>query len=172
MSQKDSNGRGRRAGFNLATAVGGALAAAALSMGTAHADIGSLLDADGYSDLFGATGTTGVGVAQGGDNALLDTQLFLQDPTTAVSFDHAVDVFESSNAHAIADLINAVDPSAFATQVDPDIIGTFTEAGGYLVPVDSLGYLATSVDFFLLDPTGLGFLLSPVVELLLGSPPF
>jgi hypothetical protein len=170
MSHSDFTAR--RALLSLGTALGGAAVAAFVSMGTAHADIGDLLDADGYSDLYGATGTTGVGVAQGADNALLDTQLFLQDPTTAVSFDHAVDVFESSNAHAIADLINAIDPSAFATQVDPDIVGTFTEAGGYLVPVDSLGYLATSVDFFLLDPTGLGFLLSPVIELLLGSPPF
>jgi hypothetical protein len=166
MSRKHSTA------FGIGTAVAGAAVAAFVGMGTANAVVGDLLDADGYSDLYGATGTTGVGIAQGLDNAQLDTQLFLQDPTTAVSFDHAVDVFESSNVHAVADLINALDPSAFTTQFDPDIVGTFTEAGGYLVPVDSLGYLAQSVDFFLLDPTGLGFLLSPVIELLLGSPPF
>jgi hypothetical protein len=166
MSRNDSTALG------VGAAVAGAAVAAFLSMGTAHALPGDLLDTDGYSDLYGATGTTGVGLAQGADNAALDTQLFIQDPTTAASFDHAVDVFESNDVHAVADLINAIDPTAFATQIDPDIAGTFTDAGGYLVPVDSLGYLAQSVDFFLLDPTGLGFLLSPVVEFLLGSPPF
>jgi hypothetical protein len=166
MSRKHSTALG------IGAAMGGAAVAAFLSMGTAHAVVGGELDTDGYSDLYGATGTTGVGLAQGADNAQLDTQLFLQDPTTAVSFDHAVDVFESNDVHAVADLVNAIDPTAFTTQIDPDIAGTFTDAGGYLVPVDSLGYLAQSVDFFLLDPTGLGFLLSPVIELLLGSPPF
>jgi hypothetical protein len=68
MSQKDSNGRRLRAGFSLATAVGGAVAAAALSMGMAHADV---VDADGYSDLFGATGTVGYPTAAGLDNASL-----------------------------------------------------------------------------------------------------
>ena len=69
MSQKDSIGRRRRAGFSLATAVGGALAAAALSMGTAHADTpftDPYTAPDPYDVLFGAQGT------QGADNALLD----------------------------------------------------------------------------------------------------
>jgi hypothetical protein len=173
MSQNDSIRSKRRAGFSLASAVGGALAAAALGMGTAHAD--DTLLPDGYSDLYGAIGNANILPAQGAANAALDSQLIIQDGatgTTAASFDHAVDIFESSNVHAVADLINAIDPSAFALQADPDIVGTFNIAGDYLVPVDSLGYLAQSADFFLLDPTGLGFLLSPVIEILLGSPPF
>jgi hypothetical protein len=168
MSQKESNGRRLRAGFSLATAVGGAVAAAALSMGMAHADV---VDADGYSDLFGATGTVGYPTAAGLDNASLDTQLFDQNPGQALAFDQYVGTFESNNDHAIADLIYAVDHSAFVVQTDPDIIGTLP-GGGYLVPDDSLGYLATELDAFLLNPTGLGFLLSPVIEVLLGSPPF
>ncbi len=141
-------------------------------MGTANAIPGTALDADGYSDLYGAVGNENVTAAQGAANAALDQQLLIQDPTSALSFDHAVDTFESSNAHALADLIHALDPSAFAVQYDPDITGTFDLMGGYLVPDDALGYLARSVDFFLLDPTGLGFLLSPVIEILAGSPPF
>jgi hypothetical protein len=169
MSRKHSTA------FGIGAATAGAAVAAFLSMGMAHADVvipGTEVDHDGYSDLFGALGNDNVTLGQGTANAALDQQLFLQDPTTAVSFDHAVDIFESSNVHAVADLINALDPSAFVLQSDPDILGTANAAGDYLVPVDSLGYLATEVDFFLLDPTGLGFLLSPVVEILAGSPPF
>lgn len=152
-------------------ALGGAAVAAFVGMGTANADLIS----DGFQDLYGAVGNDNILPAQGLANAALDSQLIIQDGatgTTAASFDHAVDIFESSNVHAVADLINAIDPSAFALQSDPDIVGTFNILGDYLVPVDSLGYLAQSVDFFLLDPTGLGFLLSPVIEVLLGSPPF
>jgi len=50
------------------------------------------------------------------------------------------------------------------------ITGTLPD-GAYLVPEDSLGYLATEVDAFLLNPTGLDDLVSPVIEILLGSPP-
>jgi hypothetical protein len=164
MSRKNSTG------FGVGAAVAGAAVAAFLSMGTAHAD--DSLVPDGYSDLYGATGTVGYPDAAGMDNASLDESLFLQNPGTAAAFDNAVDAFEGNNVHAVADLIHAIDPSAFVLQSDPDIVGTFNAAGDYLVPVDSLGYLAQSVDFFLLDPTGLGFLLSPVVEILLGSPPF
>jgi hypothetical protein len=97
--------------------------------------------------------------------------LFDQNPGDAASFDTAVDSFQSFDDHPIAGLINSIDPAAFVTQTDPDIVGTLA-GGGYLVPDDFLGYLATDLDFFLLNPTGLGFLLSPVVDLLLGAPPF
>ena len=161
MSRKHSTATG------VGAAVAGAAVAAFLSMGNAYADE----IPDGYSDLFGATGTPGVLPAQGADDASLDTQLFDQNPGDAASFDQYVDTFESNNDHAVANLINSVDPSAFVTQHDPDIDGTLL-GGGYLVPDDSLGYLATELDAFLLNPTGLGFLLSPVIEILLGSPPF
>jgi hypothetical protein len=62
-------------------------------------------------------------------------------------------------------------------QFDPDIAGYLTDAfgpgdaGGYLVPDDALGYLATDLDFFLLSPTGLDpALLGPVLDTLLGFP--
>jgi hypothetical protein len=151
--------------MGVSAAVAGAAVAAFLSMGNAYADT------DGYSDLFGAIGTPGYPTAAGLDNASLDTQLFDQNPGQALAFDQYVDTFESNNDHAVANLINALDPAAFVTQHDADITGTLL-GGGYLVPDDSLGYLATELDAFLLNPTGLGFLLSPVIEILLGSPPF
>jgi hypothetical protein len=159
MSRKHSTAMG------VSAAVAGAAVAAFLSMGNAYADT------DGYSDLFGATGTPGYPTAAGLDNASLDTQLFDQNPGQALAFDQYVDTFESNNDHAVANLINALDPAAFVTQHDADITGTLL-GGGYLVPDDTLGYLATELDAFLLNPTGLGFLLSPVIEILLGSPPF
>jgi hypothetical protein len=166
MSRKHSTATG------VGAAVAGAAVAAFLSLGTAPAALADdSLAPDGYSDLFGATGTPGVLPAQGADNASLDTQLFAAHPGDAVAFDQYVGTFESNNDHAVANLINALDPSAFVTQHDPDIDGTLL-GGGYLVPDDSLGYLATELDAFLLNPTGLGFLLSPVIEILLGSPPF
>lgn len=150
----------------------GAALATFIGMGTGHAVPGSLDDADGYSDLYGALGTAGLADGQGSDNAQLDNNLFLSNPGEAASFDQAVDSFESNGGHTLTNLIFALDPSAFQIQYDPDIDGTFNAAGGYLVPDDALGYLATSVDFFLLDPLGLGFLLSPVVSDLAGSPEF
>jgi hypothetical protein len=170
MSRKNSTA------LAVGTAITGAAVAAFISLGTAPAALADdTLLPDGFQDLYGAIGNANILPAQGLANAALDSQLIIQDGatgTTAAAFDHAVDIFESSNVHAVADLINAIDPSAFALQSDPDIVGTFNILGDYLVPVDSLGYLAQSVDFFLLDPTGLGFLLSPVIEILLGSPPF
>jgi hypothetical protein len=164
MSRKDSTAMG------VGAALAGAAVAAFVSMGTAHADLDALTP-DGYSDLFGATGTEGVVATQGAADASLDTQLFDQNPGDAASFDQAVDSFQAFDDHPIAGLINSIDPAAFVTQTDPDIVGTLA-GGGYLVPDDFLGYLATDLDFFVLNPTGLGFLLSPVVDLLLGSPPF
>src|ERR1700730_2490186 len=163
MSRKHSTALG------VGAAAAGAAGAAVISMGPAHAD--DTLTPDGYSDLFGAARTPGYPNAAGMDNASLDAQLFDQNPGQAASFDQYVDTFESNNDHAIANLINALDPQAFVTQHDADITGTLL-GGGYLVPDDSLGYLATELDAFLLNPTGLGFLLSPVIEVLLGSPPF
>ncbi len=150
----------------IGAALGGAAIAAFVGMGTAHAD------ADGYSDLFGAVGTTGYPTSAGLDNASLDAQLFATNPGEAVAFDQFVDTFEANNDHPIADLVYALDHSAFLLQSDPDIIGTASLTGQYLVPDDALGYLATELDAFLLNPTGLGFLLSPVIEVLAGSPPF
>jgi hypothetical protein len=172
MSQIESNRGRRRAGFGLVTAVGGAFAAAALSMGTAHADtvfIDTYTPPDPYDVLFGAQGT------QGADNALLDTNLFTSNPTGDTVFQADVAAFEANPAeHGISNLIAAIDPSAFYEQVGGGAVGTIADATGgfaYLVPDSALGYLATGLDFGLLTPTGLDFVLTPLIDILLGIPP-
>jgi hypothetical protein len=57
-------------------------------------------------------------------------------------------------------------------QVEPDsIVGSFPD-GSYLVPDDSLGYVATWIDFFWLTSTGQALLGSDVLDFLFASPPF
>jgi hypothetical protein len=168
MSQKDSNGRGRRTGFGLVTAVGGALAAAALSMGTAHASpfLDPYLPPDPYDVLFGAEGT------QGADNNLLDGTLLTSNPTGDATFMEDVAAFEANaSEHGITNLINAIDPSAFYEQVGGGALGTITDtASAYLVPDSALGYLAVGLDYGLLTPTGLDFVLTPLIDILTGTP--
>jgi hypothetical protein len=159
--------------LGVGTAVAGAAVAAFVGMGTAHADV--VPDADGYSDLYGATGTPGILFGQTTTDTALDSELFSQSPGNAAAFDTAVDLFQSTGTdHGVTQLINALDPSAFQVQYDPDITGYLTGASdlhGYLVPDDFLGYLATDLDFFLLSPTGLDpALLGPVLDTLLGFP--
>ncbi|HYY01646.1 MAG TPA: hypothetical protein VE908_19215, partial [Mycobacterium sp.] len=170
MSQKDSNRRGRRTTFSLATALGGATAAAMFGMGTANADtpvVDTYAPGDAYTVLFGADG------AQGMANHLLDVNAFTADPTSYAVFVNDVDAFEAAPfEHGLENLINAIDPSAFYEQTSAGIIGTIADSGGaYLVPDDALGYLATGLDYGLLTPTGLNFVLTPLIDILLGEPP-
>jgi hypothetical protein len=58
------------------------------------------------------------------------------------------------DADPISDLVAALDPNAF-------ILG---------VPDDALGLLASGLDADLLAPLGLGSLLDPIIDGLLGSP--
>ena len=169
MSQKNSTA------LAVGAAIGGAAVAAFLSMGTAHADV---LDTDGYSDLFGGAGTPGLTASQIATNTAADSELASTNLGDAKAFDTAVDLFEHTGTdHGVTQLIAALDPHAFVVQFDPDISGYLTaaygagDAGGYLVPDDFLGYLATDLDFFLLNPTGLDpGLLGPVIDTLLGFP--
>jgi hypothetical protein len=174
MSQSDSTGRRLRAGFSLASLAGSALAAAALSMGTAHADtpiVDVYSSPDPYDVLFGAEGGTTAN-SQGADNALLDTNLATSNPTGDATFMNDVAAFEANPAeHGIENLINAIDPSAFAEQVGGGAVGTIASAGdAYLVPESALGYLAVGLDYGLLTPTGLDFVLTPLIDVLLGQP--
>jgi hypothetical protein len=168
MSQKDSNGRGRRAAFTLATAAGGAVAAAILGMGIANADpvVDSYSPGDDYSVLFGSF--DGQGIA----NHNLDLELLASNPSGYAAFNVAVDAFEqNASEHGLENLINAIDPSAFYEQTSTGITGTLLDSGGaYLVPDSFLGYLATGLDYGLLTPTGLDFVLTPLIDLLTGTP--
>jgi hypothetical protein len=137
-------------------------------MGTAHASpfIDPYLPPDPYDVLFGAMGTQGV------DNNLLDGTLFTSNPTGDLTFMEDVAAFEANaGEHGISNLINAIDPSAFYEQVGGGAVGTIADtAGAYLVPDSALGYLATGLDFGLLTPTGLDFVLTPLIDILLGVP--
>jgi hypothetical protein len=174
MSQKYSNGRRLRAGITLATAVGGAVAAAALSMGTANAVIAPPTD-DGFQILFGAPGTDGLAAGQAATNVLDDANLLASNPGAETALTNSADFFQTVGTdHALEQVIFAIDPSTYVVQSTAGIDGYLTgatDAGSYLVPDDALGYLGTELDFFLLSPTGLDpGLLGPILDTLLGFP--
>jgi hypothetical protein len=148
----------------------GAAAAAFIGMGTAHADVTVPLpdpysSPDPYDVLFGGQGT------QGADNATLDSNLDTSNPSGYEVFNTDVSSFEAGQDHALENLIFALDPSSFYEQTGGLVAGDVgTLAGGaYLVPDDALGYLATGLDYGLLTPTGLDYVLTPLIDLLLGS---
>jgi hypothetical protein len=170
MSNKNSTGT-RRTAVGVGMAAGAAIAAAMFGMGTAHAVTAPSGD-QGFEILFGGDGTdSGVTTAQASDNAAADLALSQSSSGDAASFDTLASSFEAGNAHPIADLVQSIDPAAFSDQVTPGITGTL-EGGAYLVPENLLGYIATDLDYFALNPTGLDYLLAPVIELLVGSPAF
>jgi hypothetical protein len=179
MSQQKSTGRGRRTAFTLAAATGGAVAAAMLGMGMAHADTPDItptapLD-DGFQVVFGAPGTAGITAAQAATDKLDDANLLAYNPGDETALTNTADLFEATGGdHGIEQLIYAIDPSAYAVQATPGIDGFLTgvDAGSYLVPDDSLGFLGTDLDFFLLSPLGLDpGLIGPLIDTLLGFPP-
>jgi hypothetical protein len=167
------------------TAIGlaaGAACAAFIGMGTAHAspvvdiysDTAGVIAAgdlqpgpnDAYDMLFGSAGTQGV------DNSILDVSTAQGNLTGYESFTTDVAAFEgNAGEHGLENLINAIDPSAFYEQTTAGVTGTILDSGAaYLVPDSALGYLATGLDFGLLTPTGLDFVLTPLIDLLLGAP--
>jgi hypothetical protein len=171
MSRKHSTALG------IGAALGGAAVATFLSMGSAQAqpDYATNTD-DGYEVVFGNPNETGLAVGQGAQNLADDKELFAQNPGDASSFTTDASGFESaltgSGDHGLEQLIYALDPSAYQVNIDPNIVGYMAD-GGYLVPDDSLGYLGTELDLFLLSPLGLDpALLSPILDTLLGFPSF
>ncbi|HEY9305107.1 MAG TPA: hypothetical protein VIO95_12525 [Mycobacterium sp.] len=175
MSRKHSTALG------ISAATAGAAVAAFLSMGTANAvpvvDIyadtagvaaagDTFLPNDAYDMLFGSAGTQGV------DNMLLDVSTAQGNLTGYESFTTDVIAFEeNAGEHGLENLINAIDPSAFYEQTTAGVVGTIADSGGaYLAPDSALGYLATGLDYGLLTPTGLTFVLTPLIDLLVGAP--
>ena len=164
MSRKDSTGSRRRTAFGLATAAGGALAAAMLSMGTAPAD----------PSPTSCPTTTGTRSCSGppAHRASSPRRVSLTRPGHRVvrAKTRAMRHFDHGRRHVrrqltvtrSEDLINAIDPSAFVTQTDTRHRWHPRAGGGHTwSPTTSLATLATGLDFFLLDPTGLDYLLTP-----------
>ncbi|OBK38107.1 hypothetical protein A5658_27110 [Mycobacterium sp. 1245111.1] len=155
----------------IGAALGGAAIAAMLGMGTATADVGDPIadiyaPGDDYTVLFGSLGEQGVA------NHALDLELLASNPSGYEAFNVAIQAFEeNASEHALSNLIYAIDPSAFYLQTSDDIIGTVVNSGdAYLVPDSFLGYLATGLDYGLLTPTGLNFVLTPLIDILVGQP--
>jgi hypothetical protein len=173
MSRNDSTALG------VGAALAGAAVAAFVSMGTAHADPADYpVSNDGFEILFGAPGNanldeTAAGLGQIANNVLSDNNLATSsEPDETVLTNDAVAFEGVGSQHALELLVNDILPSSFVTQSTTGIDGYLTGAdvGDYLVPDSALGYLATDVDFFLLDPLGLNaLLLGPIIETLLGD---
>jgi hypothetical protein len=180
MSQKNSTARA------VGAAIGGAAIAAFVGMGTAHASPEITIDPyfdspgiiaagdtfspnDAYDILFGSASTQGI------DNAALDLTDAQANLSGYEAFTTAVGTFEqTAGDHGLENLIYALDPSAFYLQTTEGITGTISETvsgvtGAYLVPDDFLGYLATGLDYGLLTPTGLDYVLTPLIDLLAGG---
>jgi hypothetical protein len=170
-------------GLGIGAAMAGAAVAAFVGMGTAHAApvVDSYYDSlatidptqhpdDAYNILFGAMGTAAG--QQGFDNNALDVSAAEGNLPGYESFVTAVTTFEeTAGDHGLENLIFAIDPSAFYEQTTEGVAGTL--AGGldaYLVPDSFLGYLATGLDYGLLTPTGLDYVLTPLIDLLTGTP--
>jgi hypothetical protein len=171
----------------IGAALGGAAVAAFVGMGTAQASPTITIDPysdvaaiaglgdkitpnDAYDILFGSAST------QGMDNAALDLSDAQANLGGYESFVTDVVQFEqTASEHGLENLIYALDPSAFYLQTTEGVAGTVSETvsgvtGAYLVPDDFLGYLATGLDYGLLTPTGLDYVLTPLIDLLAGSP--
>jgi hypothetical protein len=134
--------------------------------GGGNPPIPTSMDHDGFSDLFGAQNADDP-TSVGGHDAALDTQLFQQHPDTAIAFDTNVDEFEAANDHPLTDLVNFLDPSAFTTQTDSDIVDAMGNPIEYLVPADGFqtqfADLIVGLDYVLTGP-GLTFALNPVID--------
>ncbi len=172
-------------GLGIGAAMAGAAVAAFVGMGTAHAAPvvdsfydspgvvtagDSILPNDAYNILFGAMGTAAN--TQGFENNALDVSSALSNLSGYESFTNSVVTFEeTAGDHGLENLIFAIDPSAFYEQTTEGVTGTLAGGlGDYLVPDSFLGYLSTGLDYGLLTPTGLDYVLTPLIDLLTGQP--
>jgi hypothetical protein len=156
---------GRRIALSFGTAAAATSAAALIGMGAAPV-AGAVVDADPVSDLVAALDPNAfiLGVPDDGLGLLaagLDQDLLaplglgaLLDPIIDDLVGTPLGAASVLDADPISDLVSALDPNAF-------VLG---------VPVDALGLLAAGLDQDLLAPLGLGALLDPVIDALVGSP--
>jgi hypothetical protein len=157
----------RRIALGFGTAVGATCVAALVSMGTAPV-AGAIVDADPLSDLIGALDPSAFTALGAPDDLLgvlaagLDADLLaplgfgnLLDPLidNLVGMGTLAGAEVVVDADPLSDLIGALDPSAFTALGAPD---------------DLLGVLAAGLDADLLAPLGLGALLDPVIDNLVG----
>ena len=63
-------------------------------------------------------------------------------------------------------------PARSTSRPPTGVVGTIADSRWrrYLVPDSALGYLATGLDYGLLTPTGLDYVLTPLIDILTGTP--
>ena len=186
--------RGRRIALSSGTAVGAALIAASISMGTAPAAGADVIGADPVSDLIGAADPHAVSAAGVPETDALSYLIEAFDP----------DAFSSSGApQTVLGLLGydldtyLLGPSGLDAVLAPyveELVGTITvepppteppalsdliaaldpnafTSGPRARPTDALGLLGYGLDNYLLGPIGLDALIYPYVEDLLSSLP-
>ena len=160
MSRNDRTPqRRRRIALGLGTAAGASLAAALISMGTAHAIVGEVPDP--FEDVLGAT-----------NGAPIDTFVNTLDPTFAVNLDVLYDQISTADADPFEDTLGATTGAPIDTLLGPQITGLLdpfvdqisaTDAAPF---TDLLGATAGAPIDALLGAT-LGANLDPIADLFL-----
>ncbi len=148
-----SDDRIRRWGAGVGMAAGAAFAAALI--GLANAPVAgadpAVVDADPFADLYGFNAAGINAWTQGADDFLANTF-----PAFAIQLDGLVDTYNNLDVDPLSDLVGAIDPNAFSPN-------------GF--PTDFLGDLAVTLDYGVMWPSGLGALLDPHIDALLGMMP-
>jgi hypothetical protein len=184
--------RGRRIALNAGTAVGAAVIAASISMGTAPVAGADVLGADTVSDLIGASDSQALAAAGVSDTLALSYLIEAFDPHSFSSagaptdalglFGYYTDTYllgptglDATLAPLVQELVGTVTVGAPATYTPAisELIGAFdlnafSPTG---VPVDALGLLGYYTDTYLLGPTGIDNLLAPYVADIIASLP-
>jgi hypothetical protein len=185
--------RGRRIALSFGTAVGAAVVAASISMGTPPVAGADVSDADAISHLAGALDSNAVSAAGVPDVDAISHLIEAFDPNAFSSsgaptdalglLGYGLDTYllgptglDALLAPDVDELVGSVTVgSTPPSDPDPvsDLIGAFdpnafSSSGA---PTDALGLLAYGLDTYLLGPTGLGDALDPIVDDWLSSLP-
>jgi hypothetical protein len=184
--------RGRRIALSCGTAVGAALIAASMSMGTTPAARADVIGADTVSDLIGASDAQALAAAGVSDTMALSYLIEAFDPHSFSSAGAPTDALgllgyytdtyflgptglDAELAPLVQELVGTITPgsppveqdalSALIGALDPN---AFSTTGA---PVDPLGLFAYYTDNYLLAPTGLDNLIYPYVQEIIASLP-
>jgi hypothetical protein len=187
--------RRSRIALNSGAAVGAAVIAASISMGTAPAAGADVIDADPASYLIGAIDTQAVSAAAVPEADAISYLIEAFDPN---SFNVAGVPTDALGLLGYSLDTYLLVPSGIDTVLEPyveDLVGTITGGSGPPVepaaisdlvaaldpeaftgglsatPTDGLGVLAFGLDTYLLEPAGLDALIYPYVEDLINSLP-
>jgi hypothetical protein len=183
--------RGRRIALNAGTAVGAAVIAASISMGTAPAAGADVIDADPVSDLIGAFDPHALSAAGVSNTLALSFLIEAFDPNSFSSSGAPTDALGLLGYYTDTYLLGPTGLDAALAPLVEELVGTvtvtpptFTDAVSELIgafdpnafsptgaPVDALGLLGYYTDTYLLGPYGIDNLLAPYVADIIASLP-